>query len=213
MPSDNRYAEAEAFLRNLDEDWARAIDLIGPCRHDPKAAREPYEALTRAIAYQQLTAKAGNAILVRLKALCPDNAFPMPDQIIAAPFDDLRACGFSASKIATIKAIAEGTKTGLVPSRMAAMAMADEDLIARITTIKGIGRWTVEMLLMYSLERPDILPADDFGVREGYRALKGLEEQPKPKSLRQLGLVWSPFRTIASWYLWRVPRKRGNALD
>lgn len=212
MPANNRYAEAETFLRNLDDDWARAVDLIGPCRHDPKAARGPYEALIRAIAYQQLTAKAGDAILARLKARHPENPFPTPDEIIATPFDDLRACGFSASKIATIRAIAEGTKTGLIPPRKAAVAMADEDLIARITTIKGIGRWTVEMLLMYSLERPDILPADDFGVREGYRALRQQAEQLKPKALREISRAWSPHRTVASWYLWRVPRDRGNTL-
>lgn len=202
-----RYDEAVVFLYSLDEDWARAINLIGPCLHDPKAAREPYEALIRAIAYQQLTAKAGDAIISRLKVLCPDSPFPTPDQIIAAEIDDLRACGFSGTKIATIKAISEGSKTGLIPPRDIAVMMDDEDLIARISTIKGIGRWTVEMLLMYSLERPDVLPVDDLGVREGYRALKGLPERPKPERLREIGKAWSPYRTVASWYLWRVPRK------
>ena len=176
------YTEAENFLRNLDEDWARAVDLIGPCRHDPKAAREPYEALIRAIAYQQLTTKAGDAIVARLKALCPDDLFPTPDAVIAMEFDALRACGFSASKIATIKAIADGSKAGLVPSREIAVRMDDDALMSRISTIKGIGRWTVEMLLMYSLKRADILPADDFGVRGGYRALKRLS--PASRSRR-----------------------------
>lgn len=213
MTQYDRYIDSTRFLRDLDDDWARAIDLIGPCLHDPKAAREPYEALIRAIAYQQLTAKAGDAIIGRLKALCPENPFPMPDEIIAAGFDDLRACGFSGTKIATIKAISEGSKTGLVPPRDVAVAMDDEELIASISTIKGIGRWTVEMLLMYTLERPDVLPVDDFGVREGYRALKGLSEQPKPKALRKIGEAWAPHRTVASWYLWRVPRERGNVLS
>jgi len=207
-----RYAQAVEFLRNVDEDWARLVDLVGPCTHDPKAAREPYEALVRAIAYQQLTAKAGDAIIARLKALHPGSSFPTPEEIIAAEFDALRACGFSGSKIATIKAIADGLLSGLVPTRTAAARMDDEDLIQRITAIKGIGRWTVEMLLMYSLERPDILPVDDFGVREGYRLLKGLAEQPKPKALREIGKTWSPYRTTASWYLWRVPREQGKVL-
>lgn len=170
------------------------------------------EALIRAIAYQQLTAKAGDAIISRLTALFPDSAFPTAGDIIAAEFDDLRACGFSGTKIATIKAIAEGSKSGLIPPREVAVVMDDEELIATISTIKGIGRWTVEMLLMYSLERPDVLPVDDFGVREGYRALKRLPEQPKPKILREIGKAWSPHRTVASWYLWRVPRERGNVL-
>jgi DNA-3-methyladenine glycosylase II len=185
---------------------------VGPCRHDPKAAREPYEALVRAIAYQQLTAKAGDAIIGRLKALFGGQDFPTPEELIAAEFDALRASGFSASKIATIKAIAEGTTTGVIPTRAIAATMDDEDLIARMVAIKGIGRWTVEMLLMYSLERMDILPADDFGVREGYRALKSLDEQPKPKALREISQAWAPHRTVASWYLWRMPRERGNTL-
>lgn len=208
----NDYRTATEFLRGIDTDWARVIDLIGPCTHDPKAAREPYEALVRAIAYQQLTAKAGDAILARLKALHPASPFPTPDEILADDFDALRACGFSASKIATIKAIAEGALTGLVPTRSVAAAMDDEGLIARLVTLKGIGRWTVEMLLMYSLERPDVLPVDDFGVREGYRALKSLGEAPKPRVLREIGKAWAPHRTVASWYLWRVPRERGNVL-
>jgi DNA-3-methyladenine glycosylase II len=207
-----RYDKSVAFLRKLDRDWAALIKLVGPCLHDPKAAREPYEALVRAIGYQQLTAKAGDAIIARLKALHPDVPFPAPEDIIAADFDTLRACGFSASKIVTIKAIAEGALSSLVPPREIAVEMGDEELIARIVTIKGIGRWTVEMLLMYSLERIDILPVDDFGVREGYRVLKSLEEQPKPKALREISKAWAPHRTVASWYLWRMPRDRGNVL-
>jgi DNA-3-methyladenine glycosylase II len=207
-----RYDASVAFLAGLDSDWARLIALVGPCRHDPKAAREPYEALVRAIAYQQLTAKAGDAIISRLKALFEGRAFPGPEDLIAAEFDALRACGFSASKIATIKAIAEGAITGTIPSRETAAAMTDDELIDRIVAIKGIGRWTVEMLLMYSLERMDILPADDFGVREGYRALKSLPEQPKPKALREISKAWAPHRTVAAWYLWRMPRERGNVL-
>jgi DNA-3-methyladenine glycosylase II len=104
----------------------------------------------------------------------------------------LRACGFSATKIATIKAIAEASLSGLIPSRRAALKMDDEALIAGIVTIKGIGRWTVEMLLMYSLECMDVLPVDDFGIREGYRALKSLSEPPKPKELRDIANVWAP---------------------
>jgi DNA-3-methyladenine glycosylase II len=147
-----------------------------------------------------------------VKALYPDTTFPTPENIMVAEFDALRACGFSAAKIATIKAIAEGALSGLIPPRNVAGAMDDEELIARVATIKGIGRWTVEMLLMYSLERLDILPADDFGVREGYRSLKSLPEQPKPNALREIGKAWAPHRTVAAWYLWRMPRERGNVL-
>jgi DNA-3-methyladenine glycosylase II len=207
-----RYIESVSFLRNLDKDWANLTTLIGPCGHDPKAPREPYEALIRAIAYQQLTAKAGDAILARLKALFPESSFPSPHNIIDAEFDALRACGFSAKKIATIKAIADGSLSGLIPPLDTAATMDDETLIERMVAIKGIGRWTVEMLLMYSLERLDILPIDDFGIREGYRALKSLPEAPKPKDLSEIGKAWAPHRTVAAWYLWRVPRERGNVL-
>ncbi len=205
-----RYEQSTAFLKTVDADWAWLVDHVGPCRHDPTAAREPYEALVRAIAYQQLTAKAGDANIARLKALTVDGAFPGPEDLIAAEFDALRACGFSAAKIATTKAIAEATLSGVVPSREAAVAMDDEALIALLSSIKGIGRWTVEMLLIYSLERIDILPVDDFGVRAGYRALKALAEPPKPAALREVGKAWAPHRTAAAWYLWRMPRARGE---
>jgi DNA-3-methyladenine glycosylase II len=204
----SRYDESVAFLSSHDDDWARLIQLVGPCRHDPKAAREPYEA----IAYQQLTAKAGDAIIGRLKGLFDQSDFPSPDDLIDAEFDLLRTCGFSASKIATIKAIAQGTVDGVIPTREIAVTMDDEALIERMVGIKGIGRWTVEMLLMYSLERMDVLPVDDFGVREGYRVPKSLPEQPKPKALREISNAWAPHRTVAAWYLWRIPRERGNVL-
>lgn len=208
----SRYDESVAFLSGHDDDWARLIQLVGPCRHDPKAAREPYEALVRAIAYQQLTAKAGDAIIGRLKGLFDHREFPSPDDLIEAEFDVLRTCGFSASKIATIKAIACGTVEGVIPTREIAVTMDDETLIERMVGIKGIGRWTVEMLLMYSLERMDVLPVDDFGIREGYRVLKSLPEQPKPKQLREISKAWVPHRTVAAWYLWRIPRERGSVL-
>lgn len=208
----SRYDESVAFLSGHDDDWARLIQLVGPCRHDPKAAREPYEALVRAIAYQQLTAKAGDAIIGRLKGLFDHRDFPSPDDLIEAEFDLLRTCGFSASKIATIKAIAQGAVEGVIPTREIAVTMDDETLIERMVGIKGIGRWTVEMLLMYSLERMDVLPVDDFGVREGYRVLKLLPEQPKPKALREISNAWAPHRTVAAWYLWRIPRECGNVL-
>ena len=203
-----RYNKSVAFLRKIDPDWADLVARVGPCRHDPKAAREPYEALVRAIGYQQLTAKAGDAMIGRLKALNPDVAFPTPENILGSDFDAMRACGFSAAKIATIKAIADGALSGLVPTRDDAVGMDDEELVERITKIKGIGRWTVEMLLMYSLERMDVLPVDDFGVRDGYRTLKNLAELPKPNRLREIGQAWAPHRTVAAWYLWRIPRDR-----
>ena len=118
----------------------------------------------------------------------------------------MRACGFSARKIETIRGIAAATLEGVVPDLATAQSLADDELIVRLSALKGIGRWTVEMFLIYSLARPDILPADDFGVREGYRLLKSLDAAPTPKAMALIGQAWSPHRTAAAWYLWRVPR-------
>jgi DNA-3-methyladenine glycosylase II len=197
--------QASQFLVQLDEDWAQLVETVGPCTFVAKPEREPYEALIRAVAYQQLHAKAGDAIIAKLLNLY-SHVFPTPNQLLATEFDTLRACGFSARKIETILGIAQGTLSGLVPSRQDAETMSDEALIASISTIKGIGRWTVEMLLIFTLERLDVLPVDDFGIAEGYRRLKKLDVAPKPKTLAEFGKAWSPYRTIASWYLWRVPK-------
>ena len=204
--SPEAYREASRHLAASDPDWARHIAAIGPCLHQATPGREPYEALVRAIAYQQLHARAAESILGRLLALFPEGSFPAPQQLLAVTPEAMRACGFSASKTATVQGIAQARLEGLVPSRQEALAMADEALIERLVALRGVGRWTVEMLLIYSLERMDILPADDFGVREGYRRLKGLEVQPTRKQMVAIGLAWSPFRTVAAWYLWRVAK-------
>ena len=201
------YHDAEAYLAALDADWAGLVAEVGPCGHVPKPAHAPYEELIRAIAYQQLHVKAGDAILARFRRLYDEGGFPSPEQVLATPFEALRGCGFSGRKIETIQAIAEGTLTGRVPGREAAERMADEELIASLVGIRGIGRWTVEMLLIYGFARMDILPADDLGVREGYKRLKGLDKAPTPKALGAIAQEWRPFRTVASWYLWRVPRR------
>ncbi len=205
--SPRAYQRAAKFLSELDEDWAHHIATIGPCRHEPKPAREPYEALVRAIAYQQLHAKAGDAILGRLLALYPDAVFPAPEQLLATDPQAQRACGFSAAKLATIRDIAQATVEGVVPGLEEAQGLPDAALIERLVCLRGVGRWTVEMFLIYSLERSDVLPGDDFGVRGGYGRLKGLGKAPTPRQMREIGAVWSPFRTVATWYLWRLPAR------
>ncbi len=199
------YQVATEFLSAIDDDWAALIATVGACTFATRPEREPYQALVRAVAYQQLHGKAGDAIIKRFLAIYGD-AFPTPNQLLATEFDALRACGFSGRKIETIKGIAEGALSGLVPSRLDANAMPDEELIKRLVTLKGIGRWTVEMLLIFTLERMDVLPADDFGVVEGYKRLKRLQIAPNRKQIAEIGKAWSPYRTVASWYLWRVPK-------
>ncbi len=205
MASNTRYLQQAADdLCKLDADWASLIALVGACTFTAQPTCEPYEALVRAVAYQQLHAKAGDAIIG--KFIAHFQGFPTPPQLIAAQFDDLRACGFSGRKIETIKGIAEGALNGLVPSREMAETMSDEALIERLVNLKGIGQWTVEILLMFTLGRMDVLPADDFGVVQGYKRLKKLETAPKSKEMAKIGKAWSPHRTVASWYLWRVPK-------
>jgi DNA-3-methyladenine glycosylase II len=202
----NKHQQASEFLSAIDNDWAQLINTVGICTFDTEAepTLNPYQALVQAVAYQQLHGKAGDAIFARFKNHF--GGFPKPEQLIAAQFDDLRACGFSGRKIETICGIANGAISGLVPSRTDAENMSDTELIARLVTLKGIGQWTVEMMLMFTLKRMDVLPADDFAVVEGYKRLKKLKVAPKRKEITEIGKAWSPHRTIASWYLWQVPK-------
>lgn len=195
---------AVTHLRKICPKMRGLIRRVGPCGLVPERKREPFEALVRAIAHQQLHGKAAATITARFIALYPGMDFPTPAMILATGDEAMRGCGFSGSKVAAIRDIARHASEGLVPSRRAAMRLSDEVLIDRLTQIRGVGRWTVEMLLMFTLGRPDILPIDDFGVREGWRLLHGLDEQPKPRALAELGLLYAPYRSTASWYLWRA---------
>jgi len=199
------FQPATDFLASIDADWAGLVQTVGACTFAPEPERDPYEALVKAVAYQQLHARAAEAILGRMLNLYADK-FPQPEQLVSTEFDQLRACGFSASKIATIQGISAGKLAGVVPTSDEADAMTDEELISRLVTLKGIGRWTVEMLLIFTLERMDILPVDDFAVKDGYKRLKSLDKAPTPKQFAIIGEAWKPYRTIAAWYLWRVPR-------
>lgn len=194
---------AAAHLAAADPAFATLIARIGPCTATPKL-REPFEALVRAIAHQQLHGRAAEAILARMAALHPGKAFPQPEQLAATPDGALRACGFSGSKIAAIRDICARTLDGTVPTLQDAAALADDELIRRLVTIRGVGRWTVEMVLISTLGRPDVLPVDDFGVREGWRLAKGLDKQPTPRELARAGEAWAPWRSTAAWYLWRA---------
>lgn len=194
---------ATSHLANADPAMAALIKRVGRCGYTVEK-REPYEALVRAIAFQQLHGNAARTILGRFLALFPGEDFPHPAQVLGTSEAEMRACGFSGSKTASIRDIAAKALEGVVPTRRAAARMADADLIERLTVIRGVGRWTVEMMLMFTLGRMDILPVDDFGVREGYRRLHALELQPKPRDLAAIGEMWSPWRSVAAWYLWRA---------
>lgn len=193
-------------VRHLCQDprFAALIAKVGRPRLDVERQRGPYEALVRAIAHQQLHGRAAVAILGRFEALFPGETFPDPAAVMATADVVLRGCGFSASKVAAIRDICAKALDGTIPTRRQSQRLSDEELIERLTTIRGVGRWTVEMLLIFTLGRPDVLPVDDFGVREGYRILAGLDAQPKPKVLAEIGRAWAPYRSLATWYLYRA---------
>ena len=181
----------------------RLIRLHGPCELAP-GKWSPYEALTRAIAHQQLHGRAAESILARFVALFENARFPSPMDVSAARSARLRRAGFSRGKVRAIKDIARHAVAGRVPTRRAAARLDDDAIIEQLTRIHGVGRWTVEMLLIFTLGRPDVLPVDDFGVREGYRVAYERRERPTPKTLRAVGERWKPYRSVAAWYLWRA---------
>jgi DNA-3-methyladenine glycosylase II len=194
-----------ALHRQLSRDpvMRRLIRRHGPCGIEARRW-SPYEALTRAIAHQQLNGRAAQTILGRFVALFGNGRFPRPAAVLATHPARLRSAGFSRAKVLAIKDIARHALAGTVPTRRAAARLTDEEIIERLLPIRGVGRWTVEMLLIFTLGRPDVLPVDDFGVREGYRRACGTRAQPTPKALRVLGERWKPYRSAAAWYLWRA---------
>ena len=196
-------AEAVRHLCATDKILARLIKKVGPCTLKPKR-RQPFQALVTAVTHQQLNGTAAMTILKRVIAIYPGKHFPTPADVLATPDERLRAAGLSRAKTAAIKDLADKTLSGVVPTLRAVSKMSDAELIERITSVRGVGPWTVEMLLMFTLGRPDVLPATDFGVRKGFAVTYGLAELPKPKDLLAHGELWRPHRTTAAWYLWRA---------
>lgn len=196
--------EALRHLRRADPVMAQLIRRAGPCTIGPERRRTPYEALVRAVAHQQLTGKAAQTILGRFYALYGLDCCPPPELLVATPDEQLRGCGFSRAKSASLKDIAAKTLDGTIPPRRALARLDNETIIERLVEARGVGRWTVEMFLMFTLGRPDVLPVDDYGIRLGYKIAYGKRTLPKPKALARYGEVWAPYRTTASWYLWRA---------
>lgn len=200
-------------LATVDPVLGGVIRAAGPYRLAPEPAGEPFQILAQAIAHQQLNGTAANTILARLVAAVGQGAFPTPQQVLAAPAGQIRAAGFSHAKVAALKDLAAKALTAVVPDRATLEQLDDGAIIERLTQVRGVGRWTVEMLLMFQLGRPDVLPVDDFGVRAGFRAAYGLRTMPHPKALAAWGERWKPYRSAAAWYLWRaLELKRAGTL-
>jgi 3-methyladenine DNA glycosylase/8-oxoguanine DNA glycosylase len=195
--------EALQHLTKTDKVLGRLIRRVGPCRLKPKRRRSPFEALVQSVAYQQLNGTAAATILGRVKALYPQRRFPTPQDLLNTPDEQLRAAGLSRAKIMAVKDIAAKTLNGVVPSLSAIAQMSEEEIVAQLLTIRGVGPWTVEMLLIFTLGRPDVLPTTDYGVRKGFALTYGWKELPRPKELLEFGEKWRPHRTTA-WYFWRA---------
>jgi DNA-3-methyladenine glycosylase II len=193
-----------AHLSGSDAVLGGLIRAVGPCRLTSAGDCHPFQTLARAIAHQQLNGIAANTILRRFMSSCGAGEFPTPEQVLAASTDSLRAAGFSSAKVAALRDLAQKTLTAVVPDAATLLLLTDEEIIARLTQVRGIGRWTVEMLLVFQLGRPDVLPVDDFGVRSGFQAAYGLSRLPRPQALAAWGERWKPYRTTAAWYLWRA---------
>jgi len=190
-------------LKKADPVLGRLIRKVGPCDLQARERCSPFQALVQSVAHQQLNGTAAKTILKRVVALYPRRAFPTPDDVLATPDEKLRGAGLSRAKVAAIKDIAAKTVEGVVPVSRVIAKLPDAEILERLTTIRGVGPWTVEMLLIFKLGRLDVLPATDFGVRKGFALAFRLDELPKPAELLEHGERWRPYRSIASWYLWR----------
>lgn len=191
-------------LREADPILGELIERVGPCKLAPDLSCSPFQALVRAVAHQQLNGKAAGTILARFVGLFEASPFPTPQQVHDLDIARITGVGFSRAKASYVKEIARMALEGTVPGPGQIHHLSDDEIIERLTTIRGVGRWTVEMLLIFSLGRQDVLPVDDFGVRTGFKIVYRKRQLPEPKILLKHGERWKPYRSIASWYLWRA---------
>jgi len=198
-------AKAVAHLKAADPRLAAIIDTVGPFRMELKQSRSLFGALAEAIVYQQLSNKAAATIYGRVEALYPDapDGFT-PRHILKTPDEALRGCGLSRAKVLAVQDLARRVESGELPTLDEALTIPDGELIERLVKVRGIGRWSAEIFLMFRLGRPDVLPLDDYSLRKAYAKAFGKRVLPSEKELEKAGQKWRPYRTVASWYLWRV---------
>jgi DNA-3-methyladenine glycosylase II len=205
------HAEAHRHLAGTDR---RLAELIARSRrYEIKVlpSINPFDALAESIAYQQLSGKAAATIWSRVRALFPRRKHLDPKLVLATPDEKFRAAGLSRSKVMSLKDLAAKTIDGTVPSSRALAKMSDEEIIERLSTVRGIGRWTAEMLLLFDLGRPDVWPVADYGVRKGFAKTFARRKLPTPKQLMKFGNKWRPYRSVAAWYFWRALDKPDTA--
>jgi DNA-3-methyladenine glycosylase II len=198
-------------LAAKDPQLAPLIKETEEFRIEADGSDTPYEILLEAIAYQSISGKAAATIFGRIKALSGNGRAPTPQEMLKLRKPALRKAGLSGAKVLAMKDLAQKTIDGVVPTLEQAEKLSDEELVKRLVSVRGIGAWTVEMFLIFRLGRPDVLPIHDLGVQKGWAITYGKKHMPKPKELLAFGERWRPYRTVASWYMWRACHRAGQA--
>lgn len=209
LPEFNAEAALSHF-KAVDTTLHRLICEIGDYRLKLSSQFTPFQELMRSIVFQQLSGKAASSIYNRLLELYPNKRYPSAKNILETSDEALRSCGLSKSKIRAVKDLADKTNRRFLPSQKKIDSMDDHELVDAFTTVFGVGQWTVEMLMIFHLGRPDVLPANDLGIRRGFMVTYGLAQMPEPESVIDHGERWKPYRTMASWYLWRAADRATN---
>jgi 3-methyladenine DNA glycosylase/8-oxoguanine DNA glycosylase len=204
------HIEAHAFLQRSDQRLAGLMKQVGSFALKLDECASVYESLLEAIAYQSISGKAAATIFARIKALGSNGCCPTPGELLRTRTQTLRKAGLSRAKILAARDLAQKTVDGIVPTLADAERMSDQELIERLISVRGVGPWTVEMFLIFRLGRPDVLPVHDYGVQKGFALTYRKRRIPKPKELLKFGERWRPYRTVASWYLWRAVELAGK---
>ncbi len=205
-------AEAVRHLSERDECLKRLIAEMVPFQIDLADAQSPYEVLLESITYQSISGKAAATIFGRIKSLGSNGRPPTPEEMLKIAARKLRKAGLSGAKVLAMKDLAKKALEGIVPTHEEALQLSDEELVKRLVSVRGIGAWTVEMFLIFRLGRPDVLPIHDLGVKKGWSVAYGKKHMPAPKELLKFGERWRPYRTVASWYMWRAFERAGYAM-
>ena len=198
-------AEAVRHLSECDERLKVLIEELAPFQIEYEDADSPYEILLESIAYQSISGKAAATIYGRIKALGENGRPPTPEKMLRIPATKLRKAGLSGAKVAAVKDLAKKTLEGIVPTLEEAQKLSDQELVDRLISVRGIGAWTVEMFLIFVLNRTDVLPVDDFGLRGGFVRAYGLRKHPTARRMVKMAESWRPYRSLGTWYLWRQP--------
>ena len=196
------HRKALTHLRNVDPVMAGVIERVGRCTLAPRTEWTHFDALVRSIVFQQLSGKAATTIHGRVLALVGEGT-EAPARIVATPHEKLRAAGLSTQKANYLRNLAEHVIDGSLPVESLDQ-LSDDEVITALTQVKGIGRWSAQMFLMFRLGRPDVLPELDLGVQKGIQKAYRMRKLPTPKQVLKRGERWAPYRTIGSWYMWRI---------